>query len=210
MKKCIQITAGKGPEECCWLVARLVTLLLKEAADAALLAAVLEQEKGSKKGTLSSVLIEVNGKEDVLNAFTRSWEGSVLWIGNSPFRKNHKRKNWFVGVYLIDLQTNKTTLTETDIQYQVYRGSGPGGQHANKVSSAVRAIHLPTGYSAAASESRSQQQNKKKAKERLIQLISLKKLAQERETAQGKWRNHLQLERGNPNRTFQGSRFKEV
>ena len=210
MEKWIQITAGRGPAECCWLVAQLLKLLLKEAGDKSILARVLQKEKGVQNRTLSSVLVQLKGEKQVLEQWVEHWEGTILWIGKSPFRKYHKRKNWFVGVNVIDPEHSDTSFKESDIQYQVFRSGGPGGQHANKVSSAVRALHHPTGCSATSSDSRSQQQNRKKARERLIQMVKMKEIHLQREQLHISWQNHNQLERGNPARTFKGSRLTEI
>lgn len=210
MEKLIQITAGRGPAECCWLVAQLLRVLLREAKQKSLLAEVIEQERGEENRTLRSALVQLKGEEQELKTFINCWKGSVLWVGKSPFRKFHKRKNWFVGVNAMDASPANNKLVSADIQYQVYRSSGPGGQHANKVSSAVRALHHPTGCVATASDSRSQQQNKKKATERLLQLVQIKQMNLHKEEIQSNWQNHNQLERGNPVRTFKGSRFEAI
>ena len=59
-----------------------------------------------------------------------------------------------------------------DVQFQTMRGSGPGGQHRNKVETAVRATHIPTGITVIATEHRSQYRNKQLALERLQNRLS--------------------------------------
>ncbi len=55
-----------------------------------------------------------------------------------------------------------------EVRFETFSAGGPGGQHANRTSSAVRAVHIPTGITAISRESRSQYQNKKIALERLL------------------------------------------
>lgn len=59
------------------------------------------------------------------------------------------------------------TLRDDDLRESFARSSGPGGQHVNKVSTAVTLTHLPTGISVTVSDSRSQSMNRKLARERL-------------------------------------------
>jgi peptide chain release factor len=80
----------------------------------------------------------------------------------------------------------------------------------NKVSTAVRATHLPTGLSVLASDSRSQSQNKKMARERLINKLKARQLEDKQKNVKGQWQNHQELERGNPVRVFKGSDFKST
>ncbi|WP_413511929.1 peptide chain release factor-like protein [Myroides odoratus] len=99
-------------------------------------------------------------------------------------------------------------MEEKDLVYQPIRISGVGGQHVNKVSSAIRIIHIPSGLQLVAMDSRSQHQNKKLAKKRLLE-----KLKQRNENTlelkeKQNWLNQLQINRGNSIRTFIGSHFK--
>lgn len=206
MEKIIQITAGRGPAECTWVVAQVLKKMLDEAEVYRIEARVLQREAGNENGTVESALVILKG--EALDTFVASWTGTIQWIGKSSFRKFHKRKNWFIGVFEMDkLQTK--TVSEKDIQYQAMRSSGAGGQHVNKVSSAIRATHLPSGLSTVAMDSRSQHQNKKLATERLLEKIKGFELEALKQQVSRQWENQLNVERGNPTRTFTGSDFKK-
>lgn len=204
--KYLQITAGRGPAECTWVVAQVLKKLLEEAQDKGLKTNILDREKGEENGTIDSVLVQIDGKDAIV--FSQSWIGTIQWIGKSTFRKFHQRKNWFIGVFEVEMSPS-STLNEKDIQYQAMRSSGAGGQHVNKVSSAIRATHIPTGISVVSMDSRSQHQNKKLATERLIQKLEANNLEVLKSQTQNQWNNQLQVERGNPIRTFEGSDFKK-
>ena len=101
-------------------------------------------------------------------------------------------------------------VKDTDISYQAMRSSGAGGQHVNKVSSAIRATHILTGIQVVAMDSRSQYQNKKLAHERLLVKIHEKHLESLKTSELTQWKNQMQIERGNPVRVFRGSDFKKM
>lgn len=205
MEKFIQITSGRGPAECAWVVAKVLKQFLAEAEAAGLETEVIRHVPGSQNGTVESATVRVFGK--AAEAFTGSWVGTIQWIGQSAFRKFHKRKNWFIGVFEIDVG-KLSEVSEKDISYQTMRSSGAGGQHVNKVASAVRAVHLPTGESAMAQDNRSQHLNKKLARERLLKKLEAVGRAKILEAASMEWENQLAFERGNPKRIFTGSDFK--
>ena len=96
------------------------------------------------------------------------------------------------------------------MQFQTTRSQGSGGQNVNKVNTAVRATHLPTGVSVFAQDSRSQLENKKLALARLKEKLAEMELQQLAEQVQNHWNNHTQVQRGNPVRTFKGSDFKST
>lgn len=206
MEKIIQITSGRGPAECTWVVAQVLKKVLEEANELQVKATVLQREAGSENGTVETAIIQLEGKR--ANEFVTSWLGTIQWIGKSTFRKFHQRKNWFIGIFEVE-QSNETKFHEKDVQYQAMRSSGAGGQHVNKVSSAIRATHIPTGIAVVAMDSRSQHQNKKLATERLKQKIEENNLNQFKNQEQNTWTNQMQIERGNPIRVFQGSDFKK-
>ena len=99
---------------------------------------------------------------------------------------------------------------EQEIVFTTARSGGKGGQHVNKVSSAIRATHVPTGISVVSMDSRSQHQNKKLATERLLLKLNEAQLNLLKQQFQSQWTNQLAVERGNPIRTFEGSDFKKL
>ncbi|MBS7232710.1 peptide chain release factor H [Flavobacterium psychroterrae] len=206
MEKIIQITAGRGPAECTWVVAQVLKKVLDEAQDQGLETVLLQREVGQENGTIETATISVKGKNAEM--FANSWIGTIQWIGQSQFRKMHKRKNWFIGIFEVEPQKN-ALISENDIQYQAMRSSGAGGQHVNKVSSAIRATHIPTGIAVVSMDSRSQHQNKKLATERLLKKLEDETLQQLKNHVGKQWENQLNIERGNPVRVFSGSDFKK-
>ncbi|OXA91172.1 peptide chain release factor H [Flavobacterium hercynium] len=206
MEKIIQITAGRGPAECTWVVAQVLKKILEEAQDKNIETVLLQREVGEENGTVETATISLKGKDAVV--FANSWIGTVQWIGQSQFRKMHKRKNWFIGIFEIEAQKN-ASISLNDIQYQAMRSSGAGGQHVNKVSSAIRATHIPTGIAVVSMDSRSQHQNKKLATERLLKKLEEENLRQLKNHVGSQWENQLNIQRGNPVRVFTGSDFKK-
>ncbi|MDR1181237.1 MAG: peptide chain release factor H [Bacteroidales bacterium] len=198
-RRYIQITSGRGPVECCRVVFKIVEKILKEAKQQGISAEIVEREKGEVNRTLLSAVLFLAGEN--LKTFVDSWEGTVQWIAQSPYRKFHKRKNWFVGVQCLPA-FEENQWDESELRVQTLKASGPGGQHVNKTESAVRITHIPSGISVTVSDERSQLQNKKQAIERLK--IKLAAHEQERTMAfeQTNWQNHNELERGNPVRVI--------
>ncbi|WP_281987752.1 peptide chain release factor H [Aquimarina aggregata] len=204
--KIIQITSGRGPVECCWVVAQVLKYFIEDIKVARIKYTLLHREVGAENGTLQSATIQLQGNG--LEPFLKDWLGTIQWIGKSSFRKFNKRKNWFIGIYEIE-ETEKMLLKENEIKFQAIRSSGAGGQHVNKVSSAIRAIHTKTGIQVLVMDSRSQHQNKKIALKRLQEKVDTYNNEQLKILVQHQWGNHLNLERGNPTRVFTGSDFKK-
>ncbi|MFK8059804.1 MAG: peptide chain release factor H [Polaribacter sp.] len=205
--KTIQISAGKGTIECAFVVAKVLKIFLKELIFNKIEYTILNRETGMENGTVQSVSVQIKGNQ--LADFTKNWLGTIQWIGTSTFRKNHKRKNWFIGCFEVeDLSTMH--INENEIQFQAIRSSGAGGQHVNKVSSAIRAKHLKTGLQVLVMDSRSQHQNKKIAIKRIQEKVAVFNLEKAKEQIKNEWENHQDLERGNPIRVFTGTDFKQI
>jgi len=201
----IQFTAGTGPAECCWVLAQVLKRFIEELKNNNISYEVIHRESGLENGTLSSASVRVQSKK--LSPFLSNWLGTVQWIGTSTYRTYHKRKNWFVGVYELE-NVQEQQINDQDIQFQAMRSSGPGGQHVNKVNSAIRATHLPTGIQVVAMDSRSQHQNRKLAVARLREKVKASYLEQHKEQEVQQWENHWTVQRGNPVQVFKGSDFK--
>ena len=199
-KTYLQITSGRGPVECCRVVALVLERILKQAQTRKLKVEIVEKEAGPANRTLLSGVIALEGAG--CDTLVEEWEGTVLWIARSPYRIHHRRKNWFVGVQTF-LLSESCEATENEIRYETLRASGPGGQHVNKTESAVRAVHIPSGISVVASDQRSQWQNKKLATERLLVKLTAWNVEQAMIQAQANWSNHNSLQRGNPVKVIQ-------
>jgi len=198
-KMMIQITSGKGPAECCRVVACVQKLMMKQAKQQGIELQVLENKAAELNRTLLSATMMATGNK--LNAFIAEWAGTIQWIAQSPYRKYHKRKNWFVGVAAFDVQ-DLMQWNPKDVKLETCRSSGPGGQHVNKVETAVRGTHLGSGLQVVAMDTRSQLENKKLCMARLEAKLLVWQTAQLMEKQHSHWQAHNALERGNPVKTI--------
>ncbi len=208
MKHLLQITSGRGPAECQWVVRRLAEYITQAANEAGLKAEPVEVIPGDVPNTCKSFLMAIEGASGVTR-FVDDWAGTAQWIGQSMFRKNHKRRNWFVSVSVIEPQPGKRLDTD-DVRVERMRASGPGGQHVNKTESAVRITHLQTGLCAVSQSERSQHRNVKIAMQRLRELIQDQEASNDSSFKQTKWDEHNCIQRGNARHVFKGKDFTKV
>ena len=133
----------------------------------------LDYEEGDEAG-IKSATIMVSGENAY--GYLRSENGVHRLVRISPFDSNARRQTSFAAVEVMpDLPDDvEVDIRPEDVEMQVFRSSGAGGQHINKTSSAVRLIHKPTGIVVASQQQRSQFQNKdtcyRMLRDKLVQL----------------------------------------
>jgi peptide chain release factor 2 len=205
----LAIHAGAGGTDAQDWAQMLLRMYLRWAERRGYQAAVLEVSPGEEAGT-KSALIEMLGKYTY--GYLKSERGVHRLVRLSPFDASHARHTSFVLVEVMPEAERDVDvrLDPDDLRIDFFRASGPGGQHVQKTSTAVRATHLPTGLVATCQKERSQFQNKETAlkilRARLLEL-ELAKKAEEQARLKGE---HVAAGWGNQIRSYVLHPYKMV
>ena len=194
----LAVHAGAGGTESQDWVQMLVRMYLRWAERRGYKAEILDVSPGDEAG-IKSAIIEVSG--DYACGYLKSEHGVHRLVRLSPFDADHARHTSFALVEVMpEAEADVDVKIEPeDLRVDVFRSSGPGGQHMQKTSSAVRLTHLSTGLVATCQSERSQYQNKEIAlrilQARLLE-VELARRAEERARLKGKriaagWGNQI-------------------
>lgn len=170
---------------------------------------VLDIQEGDGAG-IKSASIEFEG--EYAFGYLKGENGVHRLVRLSPFDANHKRHTSFASVYTYPVVDDsiEIDLNPADLSWDTFRSSGPGGQNVNKVESAVRVRHAPSGLIVECQETRSQGQNREKALTMLKSQLYELELRKKREKLQVLEDSKKKIEWGSQIRSYVFHPYKMV
>ena len=206
MQTIIHFYADSKQREQALVLTQVLKKFLVAANKVSLKTQVLHKILGTENNSIQKAFVLVEGMQSA--AFLKNWVGTIRWIGTSKFSKVEKETSWYICSEIWQ-KNDSFNFNVSDVTFQTMRSGGPGGQHVNKVSTAVRAFHEPSGIQVSASDSRSQAKNKELALERLEEKVLEHQMRQLLERIKLNETMMAPINENRPIKTFRGSDFKK-
>ena len=202
----VLVSAGAGPAEVRRFAGKLAARIA-EACEAAGLRVVEVTARGDEAAPRS---VELLVEGDAAAALAGE-EGTHALVARSEARGRGDRKRWFAAVSLHPVVAGAAPEIEArDLVVVATTAGGPGGQHVNKVATAVRVRHAPSGVTVRATEERSQRANLGRATARIAEILAGRAAAERAVAEAARRMAHHGLTRGAPVRAYRLGRRGEL